>query len=39
MVPFSYARLNGMFRVFDVDVAYVVTRWLRGGAECGAGSV
>ena len=39
MVPFSYARLSGIFRVFDVDVALcgyaVVTR----GAEGGAGSV
>ena len=36
MVPFSYARLSGIFRVFDVDVALrcyaVVTRGAEGGA-------
>ena len=36
MVPFSYARLSGTFRVFDVDVALrgyaVATRGAEGGA-------
>ena len=39
MVPFSYARLSGIFRVFDVDVALCGYAVVTCGAEGGAGWV